>query len=166
MGKYEYVVESESLGTGGAIKFASKDLKEEFLVLNGDILTDLNLSQFIETFQNSPFPNSIAIYRVSDPGGFGLVKTESDKVLGFIEKPTLEISEKEPNKFINAGIYILSPEVFKDIPQKSFLVEREVFPRLAAEGKLLAFFHKGFWQDIGTEERLEEVRKLSENKNF
>lgn len=156
----EYVIEPEPLGTGGAIKYASQDIKEEFMVINGDILTDLDISQFIKNFKKSCFQNMIVVHQVSNPKDFGLVRIKSNEVVEFLEKPKAEVFENQENKFINAGIYIFSPDVFKNIQKKVFLVEREVFPALALQGKLGAFIHRAFWYDMGTEERLKEVRKL------
>ena len=162
-GKYEYVVEPEPLKTGGAIKFASKDLDEDFLVINGDILTDLNLSEMIDKFKNSSLPNFLAAYEVKNPESFGLIKIEADKVVGFLEKPTTDSLDNNASHYINAGFYIFSPTVFKKFPQKSFLVEKEIFPQLASSNKLGVFTYKGFWTDVGVEERLKEAREIYKN---
>lgn len=162
-GRYEYLVESEPLGTGGAIKFASQDLKEDFLVLNGDILTDLNLSEMLRNFKNSPLQNMLAVYKIENAEGFGLVELSSDNILGFLEKPSREELEIRDEKFINAGVYILSPMIFKEFSQDNFLIEKEIFPKLASRGEIGAFVHNGFWLDVGTEERLRLARKVYKN---
>lgn len=162
-GKYEYVIEPRPLGTGGAIKFASKDLKEEFLVLNGDILTDLNPLQFIDNFKKMPLQNAIVVCKYPEPKDFGLVEVKQNLVLRFLEKPSVEIKKQDSDQFISAGIYILSPDVFKKIHKEVFSVEKDVFPQLAPEKKLGVFLHEGFWIDIGTEERLKIVRKIYKN---
>ena len=159
-GKYEYVIESEPLGTGGAIKFTTEDLKEEFLVLNGDILTDLNPLQFIDGFKKSPPKNQMLICKCQNPKDFGVVEIKENLVLRFLEKPAINDLKQNPNQFINSGIYILSPDIFKKFPQKIFSVERQVFPQLVVKKQLGAFLHEGFWMDAGTEERLKIARKI------
>ncbi len=164
-GKYEYVIEPKPLGTGGAIKFATKDLKEEFFVLNGDILTDLNPLRFIDSFKRSLLQNMIVTYSCPNPRDFGLVEIKQNLVMKFIEKPPNSVLRQDPNYFINAGIYILSPDVFKKIPKKVFSVEKDVFPQLAFEKKLGVFLHKGFWLDVGTEERLKKAKEILKLKS-
>lgn len=159
-GKYEYAIESEPLGTGGAIKFATEDLKEEFLVLNGDILTDLNPLQFIDEFKKSPPQNQMLVCKCQNPKDFGSVDVKENLILRFLEKPTDKISKQNPDQLINGGIYILSPDVFKKFPKKIFSAEREIFPRLVAKRQLGAFLHEGFWMDVGTEERLKRARGI------
>ncbi|MBI2625247.1 MAG: nucleotidyltransferase family protein [Candidatus Nealsonbacteria bacterium] len=162
--KYEYVIEKEPLGTGGAIKFASLDLTSNFLVVNGDIVTNLNINGLMESFQRSPFQNIVSLCQVGNPESFGLVKIDGARILEFFEKPDRGLIESQPAYFINAGVYILSPDIFKNIEPKSFLIEKEIFPILAKEGRLGGFLHQGFWQDLGTEERLARVRKMVEER--
>jgi NDP-sugar pyrophosphorylase family protein len=152
--KLEYRIEKRPLLTGGAIKFTAFDLKEPFMVINGDVLTDLNLKKFIDFFEKKK-SNIIALYKVKDARSYGLVKIKKNKeVIKFLEKP-----EKKVSGFINAGFYIFYPEIFKKIKKRKFLLEKEVLPKLVKKGKLYAFVHKGKWIDIGTEERLQFARK-------
>lgn len=155
-GKYEWVIEDEPLGTGGAIKYASADLKDDFLVLNGDILADINLKKFVEDYKNIKKENpgilgAIAAWNCPDCRDFGLIEVAKSGICieKFLEKP-----KEKCSGLINAGIYILSPQIFKDITEKAFSIERDVFPKLAESGKLGYFIHNGKWTDVGTEERL------------
>ena len=164
-GKYEYIIESEPLGTGGAIKFASKDLKEDFMILNGDILTDINFSEFLKFHKNVPQTNSLTVWHCQDARPYGLIdllasgwSTVGRKVIKFHEKPKELISG-----YINAGFYILSPNIFKNTKKISFSIEKDIFPKLAENGQLAAYIHKGFWTDVGTEKRLKEVRDKFKN---
>jgi len=151
--KFEYLVEKEPLLTGGAIKFASRDLEEPMMVVNADILTDLNLKKFYKVFEKNK-KNVIALYEVKDATSYGLVKIKKNgQVIKFLEKP-----KKKCAGYINAGFYILYPEVFRKIKKKKFLVETDVFPKLVRQKKLCAYIHKGKWIDIGTEERLKFAR--------
>ncbi|MBI2056296.1 MAG: nucleotidyltransferase family protein [Candidatus Sungbacteria bacterium] len=154
-GKFEYVVEPRPLGTGGGIKFASRDLKEPFLVLNGDGLTDVDISAMMRSL-----PNTIMCVEVSDARDFGLLNIDNGKIKEFLEKPQEKITG-----YVNCGFYLLSPTVFENTPEE-FMIEKEIFPRLAESGELNVFLHKGYWIDAGTEERYkkanEEVRKWKE----
>lgn len=162
--KYEYIIEPEPLGTGGAIKFASKDLKQDFMVLNGDILADINLSEFISKYLASRMQKqynvsretlgAISLFFQKDASDYGLVQIENERIADFLEKP-----DQKCSGHINAGIYILSPAIFRDINNISFSIEKDVFPRLAQNKTLMAFIHQGWWTDIGTEERLKEIRE-------
>lgn len=158
------VVEPESLGTGGAIKFASRDLTEPFMVLNGDILSDINFSGFHKKFQKTSEENMIAVFHIKDARSYGIIKKTGGKISEFLEKP-----RTESRGYINAGFYILSPDIFsagggyafggKNISKKNFSIERDIFPKLARSGKLGFYAHRGFWTDAGTEERLSEARR-------
>ena len=155
---YEYLIEKEPLGTGGAIKFASQGIEEDFMVFNGDILSDINLTEFIKVHQlyqkTHDILASMVIWHCQDARPYGLIKLKKDgRVLEFKEKP----SQKQPG-YINAGIYILSPKIFEIVPHGTFSMEHEIFPKLALEGKLGVYIHDGYWTDVGTEERLAEAR--------
>jgi len=142
------------LGTGGPIKNAERLIgrKEPFLVLNGDVLTNLDYAQLIKRHRNNKKAiATIALYRVNDPSRYGVAElAKNNRILRFIEKPT---REKAPSNLINAGIYVLEPEIFDYIPSgRPVSIEREVFPRLAEEGKLYGYNFKGLWIDIGEPE--------------
>ena len=154
-----YVVEPEPLGTAGAIRFAADRIKGRFLALNGDSLTDLNLTELVGFHETSAARATLGLYRVDDPSAFGLVlHDEHGQVTEFLEKPepgsaaaaraaAIEVAE------INAGMYVLEPEVLDMIPAgRRVSIEREIFPRLAGEG-LFARALDGYWEDIGTPQR-------------
>jgi mannose-1-phosphate guanylyltransferase len=143
-----------SLGTGGPIKKAESLIgrEEPFLVLNGDILTNIDYAELIKRHTtNKKATATIALYRVEDPSRYGVAELAQDnRVIRFVEKPPLE---KAPSNLINAGIYVLEPEIFDYIPSgKRVSIEREVFPRLAEEGKLYGYDFEGLWIDIGKPE--------------
>lgn len=142
-GKIDFRVEPKPLGTGGAIKFASRGIQDDFLVLNGDLLSDINLKKFIKSGANT-----ICCSFVEDARDFGLLKIKNGKVREFLEKPKEKISG-----FVNGGIYFLNPKIFDGVTQDEFMIEKEVFPKLAEKGKLNAYIHNSFWIDVGTEER-------------
>lgn len=156
-GRFEHVVETEPLGTGGALKRASQDLEEPFMALNGDIVGDMDLGRMLkrwEKVKDRKNPNMILVSDVEDAKDFGLLKLEGDTILRFFEKPS-----ESRTGFINAGIYILSPESLRQYPEVAFSIENDIFPRLAERGNLYHFLHTGDWTDLGTEDRLWEARE-------
>lgn len=92
---------------------------------------------------------------------YGMIK--KDRISAFLEKP-FDLAQGKPSEpasgYINAGFYILSPKIFKNIKEERFSIERDIFPNLAKEGGLAYYTHKGFWTDAGTEERLKDARKF------
>jgi len=150
------------LGTGGPIKNAEKLIgrKEPFLVLNGDILTNIDYAELMKRHKtNNKATATIALYRVEDSNRYGVAELAKDnRVLRFVEKPT---REKAPSNLINAGIYVLEPEIFDYIPSgRPVSIEREVFPKLAEEGKLYGYPFKGLWIDIGEPKDYLKANKL------
>ena len=124
----DYVVEENRLGTGGAIKFASQGLDEEFLVFNGDNVSDFNLTEFIENYErNKPhgIVGSIGLFHWPDISDMGYVDTENELIVSFKEKT----GEQKPGH-INAGFYILHPAIFKYMEPESFSIEHDFFVKL------------------------------------
>ncbi|HEX7246110.1 MAG TPA: NDP-sugar synthase [Solirubrobacterales bacterium] len=148
-----YVVEPERRGTAGAIRFAADslgdDLDERFLALNGDVLTDLDLTALLDAHAAAEARATIALHPVEDASAYGLVSTGVDgEVLEFVEK-TGTVAPGE----INAGMYVLERSVLDLIPPgEEVSIERDVFPRLVGNG-LRATVLDGYWMDIGTPER-------------
>jgi len=148
-----YISESEPLGTAGPVRFAADHglLGDRFMVLNGDVLTDLDLTALQRQHSETGAVASLALYPVDDPSSYGLVRRADDgRVLEFLEKPeSAEIDTDE----INAGAYVLERSVIDLIPPgRAVSIEREVFPRLVGQG-LYGRRLDGYWMDIGTPER-------------
>jgi mannose-1-phosphate guanylyltransferase len=146
----EYVVEPEPLGTGGAIAHAARSLSETFVVVNGDVLTDLDLSALVRFHRAREARMTLALHRVDDPSRYGVVVTAADgAVTAFVEKPAPGTA---PAATINAGTYVVEPGVLDLIPAgRAVSVEYEVFPLLVGAG-LYAQSGDGYWRDIGTPE--------------
>lgn len=154
-GRYEYVIEQEPLGTGGGLAFASRTLQEPFLALNGDVLGNFDFAAFLEKAQQQPGQNFIMVWQCPDCRDYGLVRTEQGRVKEFLEKP-----KEQCSGLINAGVYLLYPDVFKKSNLgKFFSAEHDIFPDLAQRGLLSAFIHQGSWIDVGTEERLKWAKE-------
>lgn len=152
-----FEVEPEPLGTAGAIGHCRDLVGETFFAMNGDILSDLDLTELVEAHQASGARATIGLYPVDDPSSYGLVFRDSDgKVTEFREKP--EPGTNPGTDEINAGIYLLDASVFDLIePGKPVSIEREVFPLLAEEGSLYGVRLEGYWLDIGTPDRFLEA---------
>lgn len=148
-----FEVEPEPLGTAGAIGHCRDLVGQTFFAMNGDILSDLDLSQLVEAHESSGARATIGLYPVEDPSSYGLVFRDPDgKVSEFREKP--EPGADPGTDEINAGIYLLDASVFDLIePGKPVSIEREVFPLLAEEGSLYGVRLEGYWMDIGTPDR-------------
>lgn len=151
---YEYVVESEPLGTGGALRFASQDLREPFMMLNGDTISDFDYRKIIEAHE--PGTALMAAYWKEDNRDYGLLNIANGRVREFLEKPRVATSG-----FINAGCTIIEPEHIRSVAKPSFMLELDIYPKLARAGRLMAFTHEGFFEDLGTEERLAGIRNAA-----
>jgi mannose-1-phosphate guanylyltransferase len=149
--EFHFSIEDEPRGTAGAIAHARDYIGDDSaVVLNADILTNVDLAQVISAHQQARRPATLVGYKVDDPSRYGLLRTSGDAITGFSEKP--EAHFEDGAHFINAGIYVLEPEVIAGIPTgRPVSIEREVFPRLIAEhGELTHFPHEQMWYDIGT----------------
>lgn len=150
--RLHYAVEPEPLDTAGAIRFAAADagIDERFVVVNGDVLTDLDLTALVASHETTGGEGTIALHRVEDPSAFGVVPTdEAGRVVAFVEKPR---RDEAPTDLINAGTYVLEPSVLGRIDAgRKVSIEREVFPAMVADGALFAR-HDGdvYWVDTGT----------------
>ena len=149
------------LGTAGPVKKAEKLIgqNEPFIVLNGDIFAQLNYKELLESHAKSNALATIALCHVDDPSRYGVAEMGNDgRIKRFVEKPH---KNKAQSDLINAGVYVLSPKVFDYIPSgRAVSVEREVFPKLAKEGKLQGHLVSGLWMDIGRPEEYLETNRI------
>lgn len=148
-----YAVEPEPLDTAGAIRFAATfaGVDDTFLVVNGDVITDLDISRLLTFHRERRAEVTIALHAVDDPSRFGVVPTAPDgRVLSFIEKPD---RLSAPTNFVNAGTYVVEPRVLRRIASTGPVsVERDTFVRLAEAGTLYAMNDSAYWFDAGTPE--------------
>ena len=150
-----YVEEPRPLGTGGALKFAESLLEDRFLMLNGDVLTDLDLTAQMAQHEASGAVATLALAPVEDPSNYGLVRTaEGGAVTEFVEKPA---PDQIDTRNISAGVYVLERSVLDMLaPEQPASIERDVFPQLVGNG-LYGHVAGGYWLDIGTPERYLEA---------
>ncbi len=147
-----YVEEPRPLGTGGALKFCEDLLADRFFMLNGDILTDMDLTAQLGQHEATGARATLALIGVDDPSAYGLVRRGEDLAVSeFVEKPS---TDEIDTHLINAGAYILERDVLQDMAPAGarISIEREVFPSLVGHG-LYGYEAAGYWLDIGTPER-------------
>ena len=146
-----YAVEPEPLDTAGAVRFAADDggIEHTFLVVNGDVLTDLDVSTLWDFHQRQGAEGTIALTPVEDPSRYGVVPIRDDgRVEAFVEKPP---PGQAPTNWINAGTYVLEPSVLERIPAgRRVSIERATFPEMVADASLYAMHSNSYWIDAGT----------------
>ena len=148
--RLKYLVEEETLGTAGAIRFALDHLDERFFALNGDVLADLDLTALWRQHEETGARATLGLYEVEDSSSYGLVDIdEHGQVLRF--------SEKDPHRtgpgLINAGTYVLEREAIAEVPPgREVSIEKEFYPSITGKG-LYAMQLEGYWMDFGTRER-------------
>jgi mannose-1-phosphate guanylyltransferase len=151
--RLDYAVEPEPLDTAGAIRFAGlhSGVGETFVVVNGDILTDLDVGALVAFHRDRGAEATLHLTPVDDPSAFGVVATDDRGcVTRFVEKPAPGTA---PSDHINAGTYVLEPSVLDRIEGgRKVSVEREVFPAIAADGRLWAMATDDYWIDTGRPE--------------
>jgi NDP-sugar pyrophosphorylase family protein len=151
--KITYVIEEAPLGTAGAVKNVEEHITGPFFVLNGDILTSLNLRAMRQYHHEKRGIATLHLIRVEDPSPFGcVVHDETGRVSTFIEKPP---KGQEPTNEINAGTYLLEPAILDFIPpNENVSIERSTFPKVIASGRALyAYTTDDYWLDLGRPEQ-------------
>ena len=165
--RLRYTLEDSPLGTAGAVKKAEQYLDSTFAVLNGDIFTDIDIAAMYDFHRERKARATIALTWVDNPCAFGVVETENDgRIRRFMEKPA---PDEVTTNWINAGIYLLEPEVLQQVPENThYMFERGLFPRLLELGETVCGYRcHGQWLDMGTPEKYLSLNcdlLLAENK--
>ncbi len=157
--KLYYSIEDTPLGTAGAVKNAESYLDETFLTLNGDVFTDLDITAMIGFHRERKAKATIAVTPVDDPTAYGLIETDAQgRITHFLEKPK---PEEVTTNMINAGTYVLEPEVLAQIPpQMEVSIERKTFLQLLARGEpVYAYSSSTYWIDMGTPEKYLQLHR-------
>jgi mannose-1-phosphate guanylyltransferase len=149
--RLRFVEEPDPRGTAGALKFAEPLLDQRFLMLNGDVLTDIDLTEQMAQHEHTGAKATLALVPVADPTAYGLVHLNEDRsVREFLEKPS---SDRIDSNLISAGAYVLERELLELVPpDRNVSIEREVWPLLIGAG-LYGFPSESYWLDIGTPDR-------------
>ncbi len=148
-----YCYEKTPLGTAGAVKNAQEHISDRFIVASGDVLTDINLDNFLAEHESKETLASIALTRSISPTAFGIVFLDDNNyIIRFLEKPSWgEVF----SDIINAGFYVLEPEIFDLIPEKrEYDFSKNVFPRMLSDNKkLFGYMLDCYWMDIGNSQK-------------
>ncbi len=149
-----YVTEPNPMGTGGAYKFAANEIRDTTIVFNGDILTDVDIADIIDTHRSKKAEATIALVGVLDPSAYGLVEPgPNGEVLRFLEKPSAETLASLDVNTINAGIYVLEPAILDLIPAgENTSFEYNVFPTILEQKRPFFSYilEDSYWRDLGT----------------
>jgi len=154
-----YSFEQRPLGSGRAVKEAARSVGAEgetLVVCNGDILTNIDLTEMLAAHWKAHATMSMSLAAVDDPWNFGVVAVDDElAITAFVEKPP---QGQEPSNLINAGTWLWEPEVLERIPDDESAVrdqfaERELFPGLIADGLRLQGFEEDLWVDVGAPDR-------------
>ncbi|MEK6899523.1 MAG: HAD-IIB family hydrolase [Nanoarchaeota archaeon] len=145
-----YSLETEPLGTGGAVKKAAAGIEEPFFLVWGDNLMDIDYSSLRNQFAEYKTPIIMALTERQDVENFGVAKLEENKIISFVEKPK---REEAPSKLINAGAFIVDPSCLDMLPEGRSSLEKDCFEKLAQQGKISAYIHPGQWFPTDTIEK-------------
>ena len=171
--KIKIFEEEKPLGTFGGLwllkdwlseKPSRGESAEPFFLTNGDELKEINLAEMVNFHQKFKTIATVTLTKVPNPKDYGVAIYEDGLILKFLEKPSpptkLLVGGKKSTKYINAGLYLLSPEIFNYHPGPKFsMVEKDILPKLAKEKKLAGFKFNGKWMDTGTFIRYENAIK-------
>jgi mannose-1-phosphate guanylyltransferase len=149
-----YTIEKSPLGTGGSVRYAEKYIDDTFLVLSGDVVSDVNFKKIIKFHKEKDALATLVLTEVDDPTHFGIAVLDQEQhITNFLEKPS---KQKVFSSLANTGIYVLEPEIFdffdKDQDQVDF--SNDIFPRLLEEkkDKMYGYVYEGYWSDVGRPE--------------
>ena len=155
-----------TLGNAQPLLQAKEYFHNPFLLLYGDVLSDIDYSDFVEFHRGQK--TSVATMALSSLNSndavsmWGVAKLQGNKVIEFEEKPK---NPKTASRLINAGLYLVEPEIFNYISAKSHKLESDIFPRLAEEGKLFGYPYEGLWLDISNSAAYKQAIKELKNNN-
>lgn len=140
--KLSHVSEEEPEGTAAALKKVEDRIDGTFILLNGHVITEVDLEEMLRTHRNEETVATMALTTVEDPSSYGVARMKGSKILGFDEKPE---KGEEPSRLINAGVYVLETEIFRYLEGESV---EEAFEKLSDSGELTGYIYGGEWTDI------------------
>ena len=149
--RISYLEESSPLGTAGPLRLLDPP-QEPFIVSNGDELKDINIREMLALHSQTRALATVALTQVENPTVYGVARLEGSLIKEFIEKPL-----HPQSNLVNAGLYILSPQVIDLVPEGFAMLEKDVFPQIARQGRLAGFPFSGQWFDTGNFERYEKA---------
>lgn len=160
--KINYVIEDTPLDTAGAIRYSCKikKINEDFVVVNGDTLTNIDLSSIIKFHYQNKSLITLALMKVKYFFPYGIIKLEKNgKIKKFIEKP-----QKKLSFIVNAGVYVIHPKIVNCIPEGKYSLEKDLIPTLIKKNiNIFGILASGYWLDIGTYERYLQAQEDIKN---
>ena len=151
-----YIIEDKPHGTAGFLKSAKDMVNDTFLLLYGDVLSKVDISDMLRTHRGNKALATMALTTTSDTSSFGVAKLKGEKITGFIEKPS---PGEAPSNLINAGVFMLEPELLGKVPttvENKIMIE-SIFEELAKAGKLAGYVYDGKWFHLDTPEIYEKA---------
>ncbi|MBD3209396.1 NDP-sugar synthase [Candidatus Woesearchaeota archaeon] len=159
--RIKYIEEDKPLGTGGWMHLVHDQLKDDFIVMNGDNLFAVDFKEMLALHQEQGALATIALTPVKDVSSFGIADLRDHRIHSFIEKPS---KEEAPSNLASSGYYVFNEKIFDyRMQEEKFMLEYDLFPALAAKNKVCGFPSTAQWFDTGTFERLEQVEKEWKN---
>src|SRR3989338_1638513 len=149
-----YIEESKPLGTAGPLKLARPMISGTFVAENSDELKEINLHDMYLFHKENKATVTIALTTVDNPSSYGVARMQGNRILEFVEKPK---KDGAPSNLINAGLYMMEAEVLDYIGDGYCMLEKDVFPKLATEGRLFGYAFSGQWYNSGTLELYEQA---------
>lgn len=150
-----YSEETKPLGSAGAVRNASSFLQRKpFIVMNGDVLSEMNLTELILFHQEDKFTATMALSTEPNTKGYGVALLRGERIVSFIKQ-----DKKQTTQLVNAGVYVMNPSIFSYIPENGGATLEDVFVRLASEGKLAGYTFDGPWFEVSTPENYERAIK-------
>lgn len=150
----DYIVMERPVGRAIPIKMASEHFDDTFLVYYGDTLCNLDIEDMIRNHKDSASVVTVALTTVSDPGKYGVVNMKGSHITSFVEKP-----KKFGSYLVSAGIFLVEPSVPRNITNKMFSLETDLFPKLAKKGQLYGYPFEGIWLNINDSKALRKANK-------
>ncbi len=129
-------------GTASVLRYLASIIDETFLMINGDVLTDVNLGEMFDFHKKCGGLCTIGMISVKEPSAFGTIRLKGNQIIDFIEKPK---TGKEESYLINAGIYLMEPEICGITTADCLSLEKNLFPALAKKGKLFGYYLQEKW---------------------
>ena len=156
-----YSEETTPLGNAGALRNASSLLqKKPFIVMNGDVLTGINLSDLVAFHQEDKFIATMSLSTEPNTKGYGVALLRGEKIVGFMKQ-----DGKQTTQLVNAGVYIMNSDIFDYIPKTGHASLEDVFVKLAEEGSLAGYTFEGPWYEVSTPENYERAIKEWQSQN-
>ncbi|MEK6963096.1 MAG: sugar phosphate nucleotidyltransferase [Nanoarchaeota archaeon] len=154
----QYIKEKQPLGTAGPLHQMKNLLHDTFILMNGDEIKDVDLNDMYRFHSENNGLTTMAITTLSDPSEYGVVVLNGNQVMSFTEKPTIA---NVPSNLINAGLYILEPQVLELVPEGFAMLESDLFPKLVNMGKLYGYPFAGTWTDLNLQQKIKfKIRKI------